>query len=110
VFIGEVRLGIRVPAHPDVQGFFALGVGDDESDGPMLLIPDHGDYFVCEAVADGYENVGDMVSGPWKTLEEVTAAVERYLATGDDADITDLYVVEVAKKVEFEKVVKVTLK
>jgi len=85
---------------------------DDESDGPMLLIPDHGDYFVCQAVADGYENVGEMISGPWKTLEEAQNSVERYVAENAEDIITDLYVVEVAKKVAIEQVIKfeVTLK
>lgn len=81
---------------------------DDESDGPMLLIPDKGSFFLCEAVPDGYEDVGAMVSGPWKDMEELEAATERWIKDNDDGDVTDLYVVQVAKKVSFETKIVLT--
>jgi len=81
---------------------------DEDNDGPMLLIPDKGSFFLCEAVPDGYEDVGAMVSGPWKTMEELEAAAERWIKNNDDGDVTDLYVVQVTKKASFETKIVLT--
>ncbi len=96
------------PARLATEGDGAESV--DETDGPMLLIPDHDDLFLCEAVPDGYEDVGSMISGPWKNMEELEAAAERWIKNNDDGDVTDLYVVQVTKKVSFETKIVLTFK
>jgi len=82
---------------------------DDGDDGELtLLIPDANDLFLCRAVADGYENVGEMVSGPWPNLTELKKAAVRFLK--DDPDAQDeLYVVKVVKKITSEVETKVKL-